>query len=66
VDAETSVTREFVFAHSMRGRPVRGWLRGDEDGTWTVLVVGVIHGDETAGLAIVRALRDVPVPPRRA
>jgi protein MpaA len=47
---------------SVEGRPVTAIRRGDPDGR-RVLVIGVIHGDEQAGLQIVTLLRQLPVPP---
>jgi protein MpaA len=45
------------------GRVVRAVEVGNPDGRATVLVVGAIHGNEPAGLAIVRALRTMrPIP----
>jgi protein MpaA len=47
---------------SVEGRPITAVRRGDRDGR-RVLVIGVIHGDEQAGLQIVELLGDLPVPP---
>jgi murein peptide amidase A len=47
---------------SVEGRPIDAVRRGDPDGR-RVLVFGVIHGDEQAGLQIVARLRTQPVPP---
>lgn len=46
---------------SVEGRPITVARRGDPDG-WRVLVIGVIHGDEAAGLDIVARLSERPVP----
>ena len=49
-----------VIGHSVQGRPIRAFeLRG---GPRVVLVVGCIHGDETAGISVVRLLERRPVP----
>ncbi|HEV3230201.1 MAG TPA: M14 family zinc carboxypeptidase [Solirubrobacteraceae bacterium] len=47
----------------MRGRSLRAYSIGDPTGHRTVLVVGCVHGNETAGEAITRALRAVAPPP---
>ena len=47
--------------HSVRGRPIVAYERGDPSAPVT-LVVGVIHGNETAGLAVIRRLRTMPLP----
>jgi murein peptide amidase A len=52
---------EIVLGESVEGRPITVIRRGDPGGT-AVLVVGVIHGDEPAGSAIVDLLRMLPVP----
>lgn len=46
---------------SVEGRPITAIRRGDPDGR-PVLVIGVIHGDEWAGLEIVERLESLPVP----
>jgi protein MpaA len=50
------------FGTSVQGRPLEVIRRGDPNGR-RVLVVGVIHGNEAAGAAIVDDLRSLPVPP---
>jgi protein MpaA len=52
-----------VFGHSVRGRPLVAWSFGSARAHRTILVVGCIHGNECAGLAITSALRHQPVPP---
>src|SRR5919197_1692938 len=52
-----------VVGHSVRGRAIVAYERGDRTAPVT-LVVGVIHGNETAGLAVIRRLRTMPLPPR--
>ena len=44
-----------VIGRSVRGRPIVATRYGDATSDRIVLVVGVIHGDERAGLRIVRA-----------
>ena len=46
---------------SVEGRPITAIRRGDPEGR-AVLVIGVIHGDEQAGLDIVERLETLPVP----
>jgi protein MpaA len=50
-----------VVGHSVRGRAIDAYERGDRAAPVT-LVVGVIHGSEPAGLAVVRRLRRMPLP----
>jgi protein MpaA len=47
--------RTELLGRSWQGRPIRAVETGDPSGT-RVLVVGAVHGDETAGIAIARAL----------
>ena len=50
------------IGRSVDGRPIRAVERGTRGGT-PVLVIGVIHGDEQAGVAILEQLATRPVPP---
>lgn len=50
-----------AFARSTQGRPLEVVRRGTPGGV-RVMVVGVIHGDEDAGLQIVDELLDIDVP----
>jgi murein peptide amidase A len=50
-----------VIGHSVRGRAIVAYERGDRSAPVT-LVVGVIHGNEPAGLAVIRRLRQVRLP----
>ena len=50
-----------VFARSTQGRPLEVVRRGTPGGA-RVMVIGVIHGDEDAGLEIVDELRTIDVP----
>ncbi|HEY2054731.1 MAG TPA: M14 family zinc carboxypeptidase [Solirubrobacterales bacterium] len=52
-----------VLGRSVRGRPIVALLLGDLDAARPLLVVGAIHGDEPAGIAIARDLGSDP-PPR--
>ena len=47
---------------SAGGRPMTASHRGTPGGT-VILVVGVIHGNENAGLAIIDQLTEMPLPP---
>jgi protein MpaA len=59
--AQPVAQQKLVFGHSVRGRPLVAYERGDPSAPVT-LVVGVIHGNETAGLAVIRRLRTMPLP----
>ena len=50
-----------VVGHSVRGRGIVAYERGDRSAPVT-LVFGVIHGTEPAGLAVIRRLRTMPLP----
>jgi murein peptide amidase A len=50
-----------VIGYSVRGRPIVAYERGDPTAPVT-LVVGVIHGTEPAGLAVIKQLRTMPLP----
>jgi murein peptide amidase A len=49
--------RKVVLGRSLEGRPVVAYELGDPAAPRKVLVVGCIHGDECAGVAIVNRLR---------
>jgi hypothetical protein len=51
-----------VIGHSAQGRPIAVTHRGDPNAPTSVLVVGSIHGNETAGHAVIAQLRRMPVP----
>lgn len=53
--------RSVVVGHSVRGRAIVAYERGDPTAP-AALVVGVIHGTEPAGLAVIRRLRRVSLP----
>jgi N-acetylmuramoyl-L-alanine amidase len=46
-----------VVGQSVQGRPIRAFRIGDRSSPRKVLVVGSMHGNEPAGLDVVRALR---------
>jgi protein MpaA len=51
-----------VIGRSVQGRAIRARLVGDATAPVKVLVVGCVHGDETAGEAVTRRLRGLPPP----
>jgi protein MpaA len=51
-----------VIGTSVRGRPIVAWSIGPDSAKRKILVVGVIHGNEQAGLAITSALLRSRVP----
>jgi len=51
-----------VLGRSVDGRRIKGVELGDPRSRTKLLVVGCIHGNECAGLAIVRALERLPTP----
>lgn len=53
----SAVAKRAVIGTSVRGRPIVAWSLGPESARRKVLVVGCIHGNECAGLAITSALR---------
>lgn len=50
-----------IIGTSVEGRPIEAYRRGTPGGT-VVLVIGVIHGDETAGINIVSKLTAAEIP----
>jgi protein MpaA len=52
-----SASERTVIGHSVEKRAITAVQIGDPAGSRVALVVGVIHGDERAGLQIVRALK---------
>jgi protein MpaA len=54
--------RRTVIGESVRGRAIVAWAYGPNDAPRKILVVGCIHGNECAGLAITSALRRMRVP----
>jgi protein MpaA len=55
---DTAPARE-VIGRSVRGKPIVATRYGDATSDRVALVVGVIHGDEHAGVGIVQALRRI-------
>ena len=58
----SAAPQPLAIGHSVRGRPIVAYERGDRSAPAT-LVVGVIHGSEPAGLAVISRLRRMPLPP---
>ncbi|MFL5846071.1 MAG: DUF2817 domain-containing protein [Solirubrobacteraceae bacterium] len=56
--APAQAARVETVGHSVRGRAIKAVVVGPRDAARDVLVVGSIHGNETAGHAIVAALRE--------
>jgi protein MpaA len=52
-----------TIGHSVQGRPIVVRRVGPADAPRKVLVVGCIHGNECAGVAVTRALRRATPPP---
>ncbi len=55
--AQPAFGRRIVIGHSARGRPIVAWVDGPSSARRRVLLIGVIHGNEQAGLAITSAER---------
>ena len=62
VAAAAPSVRRLVIGHSVRGRAIRALVLGPDSARRKILLVGCIHGDECAGLAIVRAALAAGVP----
>lgn len=45
-----------VIGHSVRGRPIPALVLGDPAAPERVVVIGCVHGDETAGIRVARRL----------
>ncbi|MGD9705603.1 MAG: DUF2817 domain-containing protein [Acidimicrobiia bacterium] len=58
---ELPFVRQIEIGRSIEGRPITATERGTPGGT-VVLVIGVIHGNENAGIRIVDELRELDVP----
>lgn len=55
--APAHASRVETIGHSVQGRAIKAVVVGPRDAARNVLVVGSVHGNETAGHAIVAALR---------
>jgi N-acetylmuramoyl-L-alanine amidase len=63
--AAASMSRRVFLGRSVRGRRIEAFESGNQAALRKVLVFGSIHGDETAGIAITRALARA-APPKSA
>ncbi|HLJ04391.1 MAG TPA: DUF2817 domain-containing protein [Solirubrobacteraceae bacterium] len=54
--APSALAKRVVIGHSVLGRPIVAWSYGPDNAPRKVLIVGVIHGNEQAGLTIIHAL----------
>jgi protein MpaA len=59
---EAAAAERQAIGHSVRNRPIALFKSGSPDAALKVLVVGDIHGDETAGMRIARRLIAAPPP----
>jgi len=59
----TAASERQVIGHSVEDRPIVSVRSGADDPALKVLVVGSVHGDETAGMRIARRLIAVGAPP---
>lgn len=55
--AVAPVNERLVIGRSAKGRPIRAFRIGDPAGERVALAVGVIHGDERAGVRVINRLR---------
>ncbi|MGZ4193427.1 MAG: DUF2817 domain-containing protein [Solirubrobacteraceae bacterium] len=60
--AAAAAARRLVIGATVRGRPIVAWSFGPDSARRRVLVIGCIHGNECAGVAITTALRRTPLP----
>lgn len=60
VSAESIITPR-IIGTSVEGRPIEAYRRGTPGGT-VVLVIGAIHGDESAGMDVVSNLLTADIP----
>ena len=59
---ESAVAKRVVIGTSVQKRPIVAWAFGPDNARRKILVVGCIHGNECAGLAITSALRRSRLP----
>ena len=62
IAAAPLIRHEIVLGRSEHGRPILAWELGDPTAKRRVLVVGCIHGNEPAGIAIADAVARGRVP----
>jgi protein MpaA len=61
-NADPLIRRQLVVGYSVERRPITVFEIGDPDSTRRALIVGCIHGNEPAGIAIARSLLVSPPP----
>ena len=61
--ADPWVVHGSVLGRSLLGRPVAIFERGDPNAPHRILVVGCVHGSESAGIAVANRLQSIPIPP---
>ncbi|MEA2220255.1 MAG: murein peptide amidase [Solirubrobacteraceae bacterium] len=64
--APAAQARSVVIGHSVAGRPITAIQLGNANAPVRILVVGCIHGNEPAGIAIARRLAKLTPPGRVA
>jgi protein MpaA len=62
IDAAPLIRHEVMLGRSEQGRPILAWESGDPNAKRRVLVVGCIHGNEPAGIAIANAVTHARAP----
>jgi protein MpaA len=62
IDGAPLIRHEVLLGRSEQGRPIVAWEAGDPNAKRRLLVVGCIHGNEPAGLAIASAVARARVP----
>src|SRR6059058_2010271 len=50
--SDRAISRTFMLGRSVDGRSIIAYERGDRDSPRKVLIVGCIHGNECAGMAV--------------
>jgi murein peptide amidase A len=65
-ESRATTPRLFTIGTSAQGRAIKATLSGDQNAPRRILVVGCVHGDETAGEAVADRLRGVNPPPKTA
>ena len=61
-----SAGERVTFGHSVLGRPLVVTVKGSQEAPARILVVGCVHGDETAGIRVVRRLLASAAPRKAA
>jgi protein MpaA len=62
IAAAPPIRHQVVLGRSEQGRPIVAWELGDPNAPRRVLVVGCVHGNEPAGIAIANAVAHARVP----